>query len=186
MIHFFPLVLQFQSSGTYCIAFLCTSHPNTCLTVTSITFWSTLVVSIQDYQQSNQAASSQFSLNYLQPLPPVAWVYHDAVCDCSVPTQYSDALSPKTQPYIVSATCWTRWLLNIEVSAGYESCTARDGGALNRQRLKSHIWLVMVMSCTARHHNVSYGWRWLLTLTWADCIQPYMCFQTHWHCGRLR
>jgi hypothetical protein len=58
-------------------------------------------------------------------------------------------------------------------------CTAGD-----RHGMYGPIWWCLVspdkvISCMAWDGDVPYGWSWLLTLVWADGIQPYWYFHTY-------
>jgi len=53
------------------------------------------------------------------------------------------------------------------------SCTAGGGDVLYSRRRRCLVWPETEISRMAGDGDVSYGWRWLLTLVRADGIQPY-------------
>jgi len=78
------------------------------------------------------------------------------------------------------------WVLHIQVSAGDESRRAGDRGVVYGRRRRCLVWLETEMSCMTGDGDVSYHRRWLLTLTQADGIQPYLHFHIYRPCGPLR
>ena len=77
-------------------------------------------------------------------------------------------------------------IFHIQVSAGDGGVLAGDWDVLYGRRRRCLIWPETEMSYMAGDGDVSHGRRWLLTLVWADGIQPYLHSHIYWPCGPCR
>jgi len=101
-----PCALPNPSPVACCLTFLSCSPPELRSHIASTISQSTVAESILQYPNFPKAARSQKSRKNLQPPTPSAGVHLTALCHGSVPGISTDTSSRRTQPPILSSTCW--------------------------------------------------------------------------------
>ena len=92
-----------------CLVFLCSSPPEFHVHISSKTSQPTAGESIQNYWNYPTPASSRMSPKNLQPPSPITGGHLKPVLKDFAAGLWADESSPRTQPPILSSTCWTQY-----------------------------------------------------------------------------